>query len=149
MAGGILWTCLRLTRRSKLTFALVSHSSQDQTVIFDVYKCECHMSKFKLASSPWCAPEEPTHGPPLERTFRVLKPSPDDRTRPTLEVPWSRSHCCSVLSGRAIPTTIHYDFARDRTVWAVAWLVQKDWAGRSCFGRAVWAHERPFGRQHF
>ena len=44
--------------------AFVSQSSQDQTLEYAVYECECNMTKFKLASSRWCAVGDPTHEGP-------------------------------------------------------------------------------------
>ena len=107
------------------------------------------MSKCNVTSSPWCAPEEPTHGALLERTFRTLKPTPDGRIRPTLSPLRTCSHGLRVLSGRTISTTRRYGIARDRCACTVAWPGQKGWSGRAHFGRAFWAHERLFGRQHF
>ena len=137
LADGILCTRLRLTRRSKLTSAFVSHSSQDQTLQLDVYRCECHMTKFKVSSSTWCATRDLTHGPPYKRTFEAVKPSPDDRTPPTLSPLMTRLHGLRVLSGRTISTTRRYDSARDRCGWGVAWRRQTDLPVRTVFSRTV------------
>ena len=137
LAGGILRTCLRLTRRSKLTSAFVAHSSQDQTLQLDVYECECHMTKFKVSSSTWCAAGRGTLEGHRQRTFEAVKPAPDDRTPPTLNPLMTRLHGFRVLSGRTISTTIRYDSARDRCGWGVAWRRQTDLPVRTVFSRTV------------